>query len=100
MVGKIDWSDTRWITNRQTETTYDVHVVVSVAVPGADAERVETAAFTAAESIRLSLMFDPTIGGAAISSALVPDRLISWPTPDGFEAQWEGLARITARDSR
>ncbi|MFE4355108.1 hypothetical protein [Kitasatospora sp. NPDC056800] len=100
MVGKIDWQDSHWVTNRQTETVYDIHTVVSVAVPGADAEKVESSALQAAEAIRLSLVSDPSVGGIAISSVFVPDRLISWPTPDGHEAQWEGTVRITARDSR
>lgn len=100
MVGKVNWQGTTWKTNRQVETDYNVHFVISVDIPGSTAQDVETAALETAERCRMAVESEPSLGGVAISSVMAPERLISWPTPEGFEAQWEGAYEIKARESR
>lgn len=100
MVGKVDWTSSVWKTNRQVETDYSVHFVVTVALPASTAQDVETEALGAAEECRKAVEGEPSLGGVAISSVMAPERLISWPTTEGFEAQWEGSFEIKARENR
>jgi hypothetical protein len=100
MLGKVDWVNTAWKTNRQVETDYSVHFVISVDIPASTAQDVETAALGVAEYCRKAVESEPSLGGVAISSVMAPERLISWPTPEGFEAQWEGSFEIKARENR
>jgi hypothetical protein len=100
MVGKVDWQSSGWKTNRQVETDYSVHFVITVDIPASNAQEVETAALEAAEYCRKAVESEPTLGGVVISSVMAPERLISWPTPEGFEAQWEGSFEIKARENR
>ncbi|WP_162625005.1 hypothetical protein [Streptomyces cadmiisoli] len=100
MVGKVDWMSSAWKTNRQVETDYSVHFVITVDIPAATAEDVETAALEVAEHCRKAVESEPSLGGVVISSVMAPERLVSWPTPEGFEAQWEGAFEIKARENR
>lgn len=100
MIGKVDWSSSVWKTNRQVETDYSVHFVITVAIPASSAQDVETAALEAAEYCRKAVESEPTLNGVVISSVMAPERLISWPTTEGFEAQWEGSFEIKAREAR
>lgn len=100
MVGKVDWSSSVWKTNRQVETDYSVHFVITTAIPASTAQDVETAALQAAEYCRKAVESEPTLNGVVISSVMAPERLISWPTTEGFEAQWEGSFEIKARENR
>ncbi|MFI6609279.1 hypothetical protein [Streptomyces sp. NPDC050507] len=100
MVGRVEWESTAWVTTRQVEETFRVEVVVNVIVPGGTAEEAERTAEDIADEARTALMAEPSLGGLAIACTVAPERVQSWPNPEGFEGQWTGVVSVTARKSR
>ncbi|WP_034088743.1 hypothetical protein [Streptacidiphilus albus] len=100
MVGKIDYSSGVWKTNRQYEENYSIDVVINCILPGGTALAVESEVLRVHAAIAAALTPDPTFAGVAVTSLPAIQRVVSWPTPDGFEGQCDSTVSVTARQAR
>lgn len=97
MVGRIQWQDTEWATNRSRTERFTVSVLFNVMLLAANAEEAETYVRDMARAFETALSADPGMGGLLISSTVRPGALDSQPMPEGFEAQFELEVECQAR---
>ncbi|MEV6638101.1 hypothetical protein AB0M54_46000 [Actinoplanes sp. NPDC051470] len=88
-VGDINWSESRWATNRARQEAFTVSVIFNVQVPAGTAEEAEAFAIEMAKGFEGRLKADPSIGGLCVTSGFNPRRLKSWPIDGAYEAQFE-----------
>lgn len=97
LVGEITWQSSEWVTNRSREETFSIALLVNVQMTAATPEEAEKAAGAIAASIEDVLNQAPKIIPTVVTAGLHPKRLVSFPSTDAYEAQFEAEAVFTAR---
>lgn len=97
-IGEVQWEQSRWVTNRSLEESFNIKVVINHKTRRGTAESVERFALDVSEQIQAAVKANPNLGNAAVvTSVYRPRRADSWPSDDFVEAQVEGEINVTAR---
>jgi hypothetical protein len=97
MIGGISWDSSEWATNRSREETFRIAVAVNLQMTAATAEEAETAAAALMADIEDILDSAPKIIPSVVTAGFMPKSLLSIPSTEAIEAQFEGEAVFTAR---
>ena len=97
-VGNIEWDSSEWHTNRNRREVFMIRFGINVQMARASGEDVERECIRLMGVIEDAVKADPTLGGLAIDTNLVPDDLKSWPGASGaHEGQVDGALVVSAR---
>lgn len=96
-VGRVNWGETEWATNRNRNERFTVAVGFNVQMLAANAEEAEAFIRDAARTFEQTISNDQHLGGLCISTILSPSVLDSQPLPEGYEAQFELEVSCQAR---
>ncbi|MEV5080328.1 hypothetical protein AB0K74_16360 [Streptomyces sp. NPDC056159] len=97
-VGRIQWPDSQWATNRSREEVFEISVVVNCQLSGATSEEVERELERMAEGIEDGLKANPNLGiSSVVTSDFVPKEMDSFPSDRVYEGQLDAIVRVKAR---
>lgn len=97
MVGGISWDSSEWATNRSREETFRIAVAVNLQMTAATAQEAETTAAALMAEIEDVLNEAPKIIPSVVTAGFHPKSLLSIPSAETIEAQFEAEAVFTAR---
>jgi hypothetical protein len=97
-VGEVSWPDSQWVTLRSREESFEISVVVNCQMSGGTAEQVELELQDMAAGIEDGMKANPSLGiQSVIASDFIPKKVMSFPTDQAYEGQFESVVRVKAR---
>lgn len=97
LIGQIEWDQSDWVTNRSRLEVFNITVMLDCVLFATDALTSEQYTRDLLADFETSLKGDPTMNGLLVTSSFRPVKLNGWPTPDGYEVQFEGEMVCQAR---
>jgi hypothetical protein len=97
-VGEVTWEDSMWATNRSREETYQISCVFNCQISGATSLDVEEELRAMAAGVEEAVKASVNLGISDVYfTDFVPQKLVSFPSDQVYEGQFECSLRVKAR---